>query len=193
MNRNGFEHVRNSMKNTTIDWQEYRSNLYEFILKRVGSSTVAEDIVQDVLLKAYKSQDTLKDPGKLRKWFFQIARNSVIDYYRSNKQSDPLPNEFADDEKTIQNNAEIELVACLEPFINKLPEHYRKAIKLSELEGLTHHEVASILELTHSGAKSRIQRGREILKGMFLKCCKIELDSRGELMDYKPNVPCDNC
>ncbi|MBN2730859.1 MAG: RNA polymerase sigma factor SigZ [Balneolaceae bacterium] len=181
------------MKNTTVNWHAYRSNLYAFILKRVGSATVAEDIVQDVLLKAYKSQDTLQDSGKLRKWFFQIARNAVIDYYRTHRKTEPLPHAFAGDEPTTQNNTEHELTACLKPFIKKLPEPYQKAIILSELEGLTQQEVASLLGLSHSGAKSRIQRGREILEGMFFKCCKIELDSRGSLMEYKPNQPCNNC
>lgn len=181
------------MEHKTIDWQEYRTNLYHFILKRVENHSVAEDIVQDVLLKAYQKQDSLKDTGKLRNWFFQIARNSVIDYYRSRRQSDPLPNEFGDENETIQNDAEIELAACLEPFIKKLPDHYRRAIRLSELEGLTQREVASSLGVTVSGAKSRIQRGRKILESMFLTCCKIELDSRGELMEYTPSRTCDNC
>lgn len=181
------------MKNNTVDWQAYRFNLYQFILKRVESSTIAEDIVQDVLVKAYENQDTLRDSHKLRKWFFQIARNAVIDYYRTHKQTDPLPSDFVGNEETIQNEAEIELTACLKPFINLLPEHYRKAIILSELEGHTQKEVASLLGLSYSGAKSRIQRGREILESLFINCCKIELDSRGELMDYKPNQPCNNC
>lgn len=181
------------MTNNSIDWQEYRSNLYHFILKRVENPSVAEDIVQDVLLKAYKNQESLKDSGKLRNWFFQIARNSVIDYYRSRKQSDSLPDEFVDVAVTTHNDVGIELAACLEPFIKKLPEHYRRAIKLSELEGLTQRKVASILGLTESGAKSRIQRGRKLLEGMFLTCCKIELDSRGELMDFTPNRICENC
>ena len=181
------------MKNTTVDWQAYRSNLHHFILKRVGNSTAAEDIVQDVLLKAYKNQNKLKDSRKLRKWFFQIARNAVIDYYRTHKQTDPLPNEFIEDDKTKQNNTKSELAACLKPFIKKLPEHYQQAIKLSELEGLSQREVASLLELSQSGIKSRIQRGREMLKSMFFKCCKIELDSHGKLMDYEPNQPCNNC
>ncbi|MEX2403367.1 MAG: sigma-70 family RNA polymerase sigma factor, partial [Balneolales bacterium] len=146
------------MGNNTVDWQAYRSNLYQFILKRVDSSTLAEDIVHDVLTKAYESQDSLSNSNKLREWLFQIARNAIIDHYRTHKQTYPLPNDLPGDEKTVQNNVESELVSCLKPLIDKLPEHYRKAIKLSELEGLTQREVASVLRLTESGAKSRVQR-----------------------------------
>lgn len=181
------------MENSIVDWQTYRSNLYQFIYKRINDSALAEDIVQDVLVKAYESRDSLRNSDKLGKWLFQIARNAVIDYYRTSKETDPLPNDLSGDEETVQNDVERELVSCLKPFIEQLPEHYRKAVKLSELEGLTQREVASVLELTESGAKSRVQRGREILESMLIKCCEIELDSRGKLMAYRPHQPCDNC
>ena len=63
-------------------WRAYRARLYHFVLGRVGDEASAEDIVHDVLSKAYERRDTLRDPGKLGQWMYQIARNAIVDHYR---------------------------------------------------------------------------------------------------------------
>lgn len=63
-------------------WQEYRTRLINFVRGRVRSSADAEDIVHDVLTRAYGQRDTLRDRDKLTAWLYQIARNAVTDYYR---------------------------------------------------------------------------------------------------------------
>ena len=79
-------------------------------------------------------------------------------------------------------------------MIESLPEHYREALMLSEIDGLTQKEVAERLSLSVSGAKSRVQRGRAMVKDMLFDCCKFEFDHRGNVMDYerKDNC-CDTC
>ncbi len=67
------------------------------------------------------------------------------------------------------------------------------AITLSEFEGLRQKEVAMTLGLSVSGAKSRIQRGRKMLKELLLECCHFELDSRGRIMDYEADTDCHDC
>ncbi len=177
----------------SINWETYRVNLYHFMLKRVDNPTIAEDLVQEVLEKAYANRDSLQKADKLRSWLFQIARNTVIDYYRTHKTSKEFTEDFIQESFPSNETIEQELGKCLSPFIRQLPEHYQIAIKLSELDGLTQHEVAEYLNISLSGAKSRVQRGRQQLERMFLNCCKLELDSRGKLMDYEPNNTCNNC
>jgi RNA polymerase sigma-70 factor (ECF subfamily) len=65
--------------------------LYRFVLKRVRDREAAEDIVQDVLVKAYSRQGTLKEPSKLQPWLYQITRNAIVDYYRLRKPSEVVP------------------------------------------------------------------------------------------------------
>jgi RNA polymerase sigma-70 factor (ECF subfamily) len=65
-----------------------------------------------------------------------------------------------------------ELITCLKPMIDRLPEKYKQAILLAELGELTQKELAVKLGLSVSGAKSRVQRGRAFLKKMFLECCQ---------------------
>ena len=64
-------------KNTeATSWQAHRDALYRFVLQRVRHEAAAEDIVQEVLVKAYTRQGTLKEPSKLRPWLYQITRNA---------------------------------------------------------------------------------------------------------------------
>ena len=75
-----------------------------------------------------------------------------------------------------------------------LEEHYRQALMMSEMEGLTQKEVAKKEGLSLSGAKSRVQRGREMVKEMLLDCCRFEFDHRGSVMDHEcKGKICDKC
>ena len=177
-----------------IAWQAHRNVLYRFVLKRVRHEAAAEDIVQEVFVKAYTRQGTLKDPSKLRPWLYQITRNAIIDYYRMQKPSEAVPDElFHEDTKEEDNRAQSELARCLVPLLNELPEPYRQVLRLTEFEGATQREAASQLGLSLSGAKSRVQRARKMLREVLLKCCRVELDRRGGVVDYEARDGCDGC
>ena len=174
-------------------WETYRAKLYRFVLARVKDEAAAEDIVHDVLTRAYARRHTLRDRGKLGQWLYQIARNAVVDHYRRRRPTEELPNGLADREPDASGEAERELARCLTPFIKELPAHYRQAVMLAELQGLTQREVASKLGLSVSGAKSRVQRARRMLETMLLECCRLEFDGRGSVMDYEPKGDCEAC
>jgi RNA polymerase sigma-70 factor (ECF subfamily) len=72
-------------------------------------------------------------------------------------------------------------------MIERLPDHYRQAVMLSEIEGLKQREVAIKQGISLSGAKSRVQRGRKMLKEMLMAGCHFEFDHRGTVIDYQEN------
>ena len=79
-------------------------------------------------------------------------------------------------------------------MMQNLPDKYRQALVLSELEDLPQKEVAKIQGLSLSGAKSRIQRGRKMLKDMLLECCQFEHDNRGNVVDCEAkDNSCEQC
>lgn len=104
-----------------------------------------------------------------------------------------LPVGLADREPDESGEAQRELARCLTPFIEELPAHYRQAVMLAELQGLTQREVASKLGLSVSGAKSRVQRARQKLQTMLLECCRLEFDRRGGVADYESKGNCEAC
>lgn len=167
---------------------EHRAALIRFVLPRVNDHAAAEDIVHDVLLRAWERQSQLRDETKIAAWLYQMTRYAIVDHHRARKPFEELPEELIapeNDEATIQRLAE-----CLTPLIERLPEPYRTPLQLAELEGLTQQEVADRLQLSLSGAKSRVQRARAKLQELVLQCCDIERDHRGAIMNHACHTGC---
>lgn len=171
-------------------WSEHRSRLRGYIAKRVREDDAVDDILQDVFLKASENLHSLKSRGSVAAWLYRIASNAIVDHYRSRKPWEELPVELAAPES--ERDFVAELATCLQPLIADLPETYRTALVLSEIEGLPQREVAGQLSISLSGAKSRVQRGREKLRQRLLDCCEIET-GRGGITGYEPRDKKSNC
>lgn len=178
---------------------ELRRRLLGFVRRRIDSGPDAEDIVQDVLEKAWQKRNDLQESANLVAWLLQIARNRVADYYRLRRRRDELRDRVeasSVESSTITSDtddvdaARRELASCLIPLIDDLPETYREAITSSEIEGRTQQETADILGLSLSGAKSRIQRGRRMVAERLLACCAVERDVRGGVVGYERRGGC---
>lgn len=170
-------------------WEEFNIGLKHFILKRVPDEPSAEDILQDVFLKIHTHLSSLRKEEKLQSWIYQIARNAITDYYRTHKPIPDLP-EMPD----VQDDSFDDVVSDLLPYVKELvyslPPDYREALILTEYEGLTQRELAERLGISVSGAKSRVQRAREKVKRMLLRCCHFQFDRLGRIIDYEPNCDC---
>ncbi len=149
-------------------------------------------------MRIHSSIDTLEDSGKIRGWIYQITRIAIIDHYRARHKMGELPEELTSSEPELIDKARDDINACVVPMIEALPDTYREALMLSEIEGRTQKEMAEIQSLSVSGAKSRVQRGRAMFKDMLFDCCKFEFDHRGNVMDYerkdeRTDDCCDMC
>lgn len=181
------------METETI-WLEYHTKLLRFINSRVKNEAAAEDILQDVFVRTQTRIDTLKDENRIGSWLYQITRNAIIDYYRAHKSMEELPDSLMASNEDPTEKARQDIESCLEPMIEALPDKYRQALVLSEIEGLPQKIVAEKQNLSLSGTKSRIQRGRVMLKNMMLECCHFEYDHRGLVVDYEAKTnSCDQC
>jgi RNA polymerase sigma-70 factor (ECF subfamily) len=182
--------------NATLEhiWHEFADRLRRFIRSRVADSQTAEDILQDVFVKIQGRLDQLQAPAKLESWIYLIARNAVIDHYRTRKETVEVPETLAVESETSNGDAE-ELKAAFRRMIYSLPEPYREALVLTEFDGLTQQQLADRLGISLSGAKSRVQRGRAQLKKMLHECCTFEFDRRGKVIDCTPRqkADCSEC
>ena len=143
-------------------WEEFYNILKRFILKQVLHEDVAEDILQDVFIKIHSHINTLKDENKLQSWIYQITRNTIADYYRSQRSEDELSNTI-EATKDSSNDDANEIDQCVETLLDYLPENYREALYLTEYQGLTQKQLAEKFGITLSGAKLRVQRARKKL------------------------------
>lgn len=184
-----------SINNIEPIWKEYHNKLHGFILGRVNDVSTADDILQDVFLRIHSRIDTLREDSKLQSWIYQIARNAIIDFYRKHKPMEELPESLATPGTNGNAAAGEAITGCVLPMIERLPDHYRQAVLLSEIEGKTQKEVAGKQGISLSGAKSRVQRGRSLIKEMLMDVCRFEFDHQGNLIDYrsKKGAGCDTC
>ncbi len=177
-------------------FSELAIDLKKFIARRVPNSADVEDVLQETLVKIHRSISCLSPNSNLYAWVYKVTRNAIVDHYRkqqSNSNFDAIDNiseNFA--QKTVSRDVLSEIAPCLRPMLDALPEKYGEAVRLSDLEGITQAELAKRLGLSLSGAKSRVQRGREQLKALLTECCRFEFDCRGRIIDYKCNktYPC---
>ena len=174
-------------------WREYHSKLAAFIRSRVAEEVV-DDLLQDVFMKIQLHLDTLQDDGKLESWLYQITRNAITDFYRSQRKTEALPEWLEQPQPEESDQIRKELSSCLEPMIQELPDKYRNAVYMSELENKTQQEVADREGISLSGAKSRVQRGRVLLKAILQDCCDFELNQQNQILSYERKNPnCENC
>ncbi len=175
-----------NMDQTEIIWKEFHDKLLAFIKSKVHDPFSAEDILQDVFVKIISHLDTFEGRGKIESWIYRITRNTIVDHYRNNKKHIISPDVLINFQISSIEKMQAELASCLIPMIRQLPDKYRIAIQLSEIEGKTQKEIAIQENLTLSGAKSRVQRGRVLLKKVLQKNCQLEENSKNQITDMSP-------
>src|SRR5688572_20923869 len=170
-------------------WSDLGVRVRRFVGARVNDAHAADDIAQDVMLKVQTQLDALPANDKLPRWIFQIARNAIIDHYRAGaiRKHAEIPDDdiAAETEDDGQANAIADLSPCLVRMVELLPEPYREAMKQADFEGLNRQEIADRAGVSLSGAKSRVQRARTMLREMVQDCCALERDGRGNVMDFE--------
>ena len=167
-------------------WDRLSADLRRFIRRRVGDDHTADDLLQETFLRIDRGLAALGDGDRVAAWVYRIARNVVHDHHRRGARGQtPLGDDPpAADERPA--NPRSRAGEWMDEMIRQLPEGYAEAVRLSEIEGLSQQEVADRLGLSLSGAKSRIQRGRAMLKVVLEGCCNFHVDGRGKLTGCDP-------
>jgi len=180
---------------TTVDeiWAEVGTSLEGFVRRRVADPHAAEDIVAEVLARIHQHLGSVEDQERVTAWVFRVARNAITDHYRRTgrrrealdadvDQPDP---DGADAWLDDQDVALADLASCIRPLVEALPPDYRRALELTDLEGRTQAEAAALENVSVSGMKSRVHRGRRLFLALVRDCCEVTTDSRGELVDFQ--------
>jgi len=141
-----------------------------------------------VYIKASSHQHQLKSQGSLKGWLYRITHNTIMDFYRDRQDFDTLPENLLAEEQDTGKQARDALAQCLRPLIDELPEKYGTPLRLAELEGMPQQDIADLLGLSLSGAKSRVQRGRVKFREQMMACCDFEVGDEG-IIDYTLKDP----
>lgn len=171
-------------------WEDYQKAVYHYLLKRTKDKNEAEDLTQEVLLKIHQSCCSDTEIKNQKSWTFQIAHNTLIDYYKnqsSTKKLEELP--FENEEI---NTDEIQKLAeYTASLIECLPEKYAIPLKMADIDNIKQEEIAQKLNLGLSATKSRIQRARVKLKEQILECFQVNLDAHGNPTEIQLKSTCN--
>lgn len=166
------------------------ARLRGFIRSRVRDTATADDLTQETLLKVYRSRAALRDDQRLEAWLYRIARRTLIDHYRRQKPNEELPVDLANDHSEFEDaSMRDDLTRSLRRFLEELPAAYREPVRLAEFEGLPLAKIALRLDLSLAAVKSRVQRGRALLKKKLQACCRFELDRFGQIIACERHLP----
>lgn len=170
-------------------WQQHAVTLRRFVQQRTREHMLTDDLLSEVLLRTYKNCEKLAEVRDVQAWLTRIAQNALTDHYRK-KQLNKLSTADTLAATPEQELPEQRLAACLGEMLLLLPETDRQALQWADLEGLPQEVVAQRLQLSLSGAKSRIQRARKKLRQELEACCHVETDRQGRISGYSPKRSC---
>ena len=170
-------------------WREFSAPLRRFLRARTHTTADAEDLLQEVFVRIQKRLPELRDPAKLQGWVYRIARNAVIDHYRTRREHRSL--DFEVEAADPEGRDAVDLSGALKKFIAALPATYREPLVRHEFQGEPLAEVAAALGLTLTATKSRVRRARLLLREMLDQCCRFEFDRRGRVIEATPRARCD--
>lgn len=171
----------------TLIWNSTEAKLKSFVFKHTKDKATTDDIVQDVFLKVHDKVSQLKESDKLVGWIFQITRNAITDHFR--KQAKTINSHDVDweSEKVSLNDC---VHSCLRDMLDTLPTKYKEALELTELQNVSQLDLAERLQISYSGAKSRVQRARQMLKEKMDQAYQIKVDAYGNVLVCENKTTC---
>jgi RNA polymerase sigma-70 factor, ECF subfamily len=161
----------------------YEKPLFQFAFRLCGNHHEAQDLLQEGLYRAYKSFHKFEPGTAFDRWLYQIIHNLYIDHYRKKKHHPVIssidePIAYQENEKPVEipdwsGNPENEAVRGelgrqIQLGLKELPSEYRAAVILCDIQGLSYEEISQILRCSIGTVRSRIHRGRKILRRLLL-------------------------
>ncbi|ODU86952.1 MAG: RNA polymerase subunit sigma-70 [Thiobacillus sp. 65-69] len=165
-------------------WGEHEAELRGWLRSRLGNAHDAEDMLQDLFLKAMRQDRKFCEIANARAWLFEVARNAIADRLRLKKDQVELPDDLVaehDEPAAVES-----LAACLPRALSELSDEDREAITRCDLEGMSQEDYAHLKGLTLPGAKSRVQRARKRLREDLSDACQVKFDAAGKVCCFVP-------
>jgi RNA polymerase sigma-70 factor (ECF subfamily) len=184
--------VRMAKSAVTDKQREFKSEalphmdfLYNYALRMTYNAADAEDLVQETFMKAFRFWDSYEQGTNIRAWLFRIMKNAYINRYRKEKK-EPETVEYQEVENfyTSLSGGVVETSDSQEAMFNnlleddvstaiaELPEDFRTVVILCDIEELKYEEVAEFLECPIGTVRSRLHRGRKLLRTKLFEYAK---------------------
>ncbi|HEX9763026.1 MAG TPA: sigma-70 family RNA polymerase sigma factor [Acidimicrobiia bacterium] len=165
------------MESIPLTWEEvarvYGRKIYNFAYRLTGNPDDAHDLVQEVLLRVRRGLASYQ-PGSFEGWLWRITRNAFLDDVRrrNRRPTNPIPDEVDRWDVAATESADIEydritLGDDIQKALLELPIEFREAVVLCDVVGLSYEEIAMAAAVPIGTVRSRIHRGRKMLRGLL--------------------------
>jgi RNA polymerase sigma-70 factor (ECF subfamily) len=148
--------------------ERYHHRLYRYLIRLVREPAAADDLYQQTWLNVVRRIGSYDGRSSFDTWLFSIAHNAAIDFLRK-RTGELLEDQAADSPDALSMVVEAERSTILETAVAGLPAVYRETLTLRFEEGMRLEEIAAVTGVPLSTAKSRVQRGLEMLRGRWRK------------------------
>lgn len=151
-----------------------RDKLYRFALRIVQNTTEAEDVVQDVLSRLWRTRKNWHEIENLEAWSMRITRNMALDHlrsrvYRRTEDVDGFHQLSSDSSTPLEEVEQQDALDQIRELMKTLPENQRLVIHLREIEELSYQEICDLLDMPMTQVKTNLFRARNKLKEALIK------------------------
>lgn len=165
------------MESIPLTWEEvarvHGRKIYNFAYRLTGNPDDASDLVQEVLLRVRRGLEAYQ-PGSFEGWLWRITRNAFLDEVRrrNRRPTAPIPDEVDrwDAASTVGADIEYDRVSLgddIQKALLQLPLEFREAVVLCDVIGLSYEEIALAAAVPIGTVRSRIHRGRKMLRELL--------------------------
>ncbi len=171
-------------------WQAHEGELRGYLRRQLADPDAAEDVLQDVFVKAMRQGQGFCALTNARAWLFQVARNALIDRARTLHPTDPLADDAPIADPGVVELAPVDALAeCLTSVIGKLPADDAEVLRACDLQGQTVRAYAQAQGLGLAATKSRLLRARQRLRERLVVDCRVGFDDDGSVCCHFPQRP----
>jgi RNA polymerase sigma-70 factor, ECF subfamily len=178
----------------------YHTRIRRYILSIVRDATEADDLTQEVFLRAHRRLGSLRTDDAALPWLYRIATNVCYDRFRQRSRmpqldgrdvsdapaaSSPDTSEEAAPDRIV---ARSEMSSCVQQYIEDLSDDYRQVILLHDVQNLTSAEIAAVVGVSVDAVKIRLHRARRKLQGILRERCDFSHDDHNVLV-CDPSAP----
>jgi RNA polymerase sigma-70 factor (ECF subfamily) len=165
-------------------WRAHESELRNYLVHRVSDRHLAEDLLQDVFVKAMRQGSGFCELDNQRAWLYQVARNALVDHQRLHRVTVELPEDIP--AMTEPPEPVVQLSACVARVLSELGQGDRDIIEQCDLNGMKQQDYASAHDLSLAAVKSRLLRARQRMRDTLTTNCKVQFDEQGRVEGYVP-------
>jgi len=172
-------------------WQAHEAELRGYLRHRVGDDAAADDLLQDVFIKAMRHGRGFCALDNPRAWLFQVARNALVDQLRTRHAHEPLTEALVEsaaqgDEPTAPIDA---LGACVARTLAELAPEDADILRACDIDGQTQRDYAAAHGLGLPATKSRLLRARQRLRERLTRVCQVKFEDDGSVGGHVARPP----